>query len=176
MKNLALIFQRFLLLPPGFLLILPFFSIVFCFNIFIPQIPSPIFLSSSKSPFMSSQLNNWCDNLSCIYFVPFASSCIFPSNLHLSHPKPTSATYLPHDLCSHSPKLPFAAHSTSFHILDIWYSAAFGLHDILDWGEYIIPVAYYLFAWWRNAVNWIKYTKVIWCSFIWYCSTKFFWV
>ena len=114
MKNLASVFQRFLLLLPGFLLILPVFSLIFFSNISIPKIPSPIFLSSSKSPFTSSQLNNFCDNLRCISFAPCAYLWKHSLKLHRSHPHTTSSPSFTHDWCPHSPKILFAAPSSCF--------------------------------------------------------------
>ena len=77
MKNLAWIFKSFCCSSRGFCWYLQIFSLIFCFNIFKPQIPSPILLSSSKSNFTSSQLNSCCDNLSCIYLAPCEYLCIF---------------------------------------------------------------------------------------------------
>ena len=103
MNNLASSFSMISAAHPGVSADLFVFSLICCFNIFISQIPSPIFLSSSKSPFTSSQLNNCCDNLICITFVPCASLCNFSSNLHCSHPQSSSAPSFLHYWCRYSP-------------------------------------------------------------------------
>ena len=157
-----------MLLIPGFLLIFPFSPLIFCFNIFITQIPSPILLSLSKLTFTSSQLNSWCDNSSCISFAPCASLCNFSSKFHRIHPHPLS----PMIGFLNPPNSPSTPLILVSHIIYIWYNSAFILHDILDWWEYIIRVGYDPLDWWSDAVNWIKYPKVIWCNFLWSCNAK----
>ena len=170
MKNLDTIFQWFLLLLPGFLLILTVFFYHILLNIFIPKISSPIFLSLSKKNFASSQLNIWCDNSSYIYFETCAPLWILLQNCtvvilshHLNILIPIIGVLTP-------PRYPSSPLPRFFTLL----TSGIIQPSASDWCEYILYVGYDPYTWWSDSVNWIKYLKVSLCSFIWYYKTKTF--